>query len=245
MFTLSNPAMRLRVCLCSIQSGYSLICAFPVCYTEKGAFACPQMSKLGLLTWTNIHLGVTCQNQHRHPLRVFLRNSVFAVSFKIKQPLVRNNSYLPTACYSGRCPSMSVERSYLVVAGHLRMLYPSLLQTCSSKARMPAVRCYQSCRRLPSIAQKTGLHRLLHSHQTPPRQRLHQSALLQRPLELVLARRLSFSLRRKALQDPSQSCIWHSRCTCGFSPLQPPAGRRGPGLSARSTFPGGCHPSRV
>ena len=40
--------MRLRLCLCPIQSGYSLICAFPVLCTEKGAFACPQMSKLGL-----------------------------------------------------------------------------------------------------------------------------------------------------------------------------------------------------
>jgi hypothetical protein len=105
---------------------------------------------------------------------------------------------------------------YLVVAGHLRTLYPALFQTCSSKAQMPAIRCYQSCRRLPSIAQKTGLHRLLHSHQTPPHQRLHQSVLLQRPLELVLARRLSFSLRWKVSQDSSPSCIWHSRCTCGF-----------------------------
>ena len=98
----------------------------------------------------NINLGVTCQNQHRHPLRVFLRNSVFAVSFKIKQSLVRNDPYFPTACYSDRCPSMSVKRSYLVVAGHSRTLYSGLLQTCSSKARMPAIRCYQSCRRLPS-----------------------------------------------------------------------------------------------
>ena len=35
--------------LCSIiQYSYSLICAFPVLCTEKGAFACLQMSKLGL-----------------------------------------------------------------------------------------------------------------------------------------------------------------------------------------------------
>ncbi len=131
---------------------------------------------------------------------------------------------------------MNVDQDHLVLAGHLPTHHPALLQTYSSKAQMPAIRCYQSCRRLPSIAQKTGLHRLLHSHQTPPRQGLYQSVLLQRPLDLVVARRLSFSLRWKASQNSSPSCIWHSRCTCGFSPRLPSAGRRGPGLSARSTF---------
>ena len=68
---------------------------------------------------------------------------------------------------------MSARQSCPAFAERERMLLSGLLQTYSSKARMPAIRCYQSCRRLPSIAQKNGLHRPMHSHQTPPHQRLH------------------------------------------------------------------------
>ena len=141
-----------------------------------------------------------------------------AASLRFQYPVVRSVPHIPIACHANRQIGMSARQSCPASAGRERMLPSGLLQTCSSKARMPAIRCYQSCRRLPSIAQKNWLHRPIHSHHTPPHQRLYQSVLLLRPLELVLTRRLSFSLRWKVSQDSSPSCIWHSRCTCGHLP---------------------------
>ena len=155
-----------------------------------------------------------------------------AASLRFQYPVVRCVPHIPIACHANRQTDMSARQSCPVFAGRKRMLLSGLLQTVSSKSRMLAIRCYQSCRRLPSTAQKNWLHRLQYSHQTPPRQGLYQSVLLQRQLDLVLARRLSFSLRWKALQNSSPSCIWHSRCTCGFSPRQPSAGRRENGVDA-------------